>query len=102
MDKTDSKDQENANTEPDKKVDKFNIDSKLSIIKKELDGFYLSYNLESDKMDIFKIGCSTRNYAVGNHMANNALNLPIHDALTLDQIREVCDLIKLFFAKEAK
>lgn len=54
------------------------------------------------KMDIFKSGCSKRNYAVGNHMANNALNLPIHDALTLDQIREVCDLIKLFFASEAK
>ena len=30
-----------------------NIDSKLGIIKDELMGFYLSYNLESDKMDIF-------------------------------------------------
>lgn len=51
------------------------------------------------KMNIFKSGCSGRDYAAGNHLANKALNLPIHDALDISDIREVCDLIKLFISK---
>lgn len=52
------------------------------------------------KMDIFKSGCFNRSYAVGNYVASNALNLPIHDALTLGQIREICVLIREFFTEE--
>ena len=81
----------------------------LSDKRNDLAKFLLNNNVYTSfrywpihKMAIFESGCADRNYAVGNHMANNALNLPIHDALTLDQIREVCDLIKIFFAKDEK
>jgi len=53
------------------------------------------------KMNIFESGCSGRDYAAGNHLANMALNLPIHDSLDICEIREVCNLIKLFISEGA-
>jgi dTDP-4-amino-4,6-dideoxygalactose transaminase len=48
------------------------------------------------KMEIFSSGCLNRDYPVGNYMASNALNLPIHDALRIEDVKKVCELIKSF------
>ena len=49
------------------------------------------------KMKIFKNGCIKRHYPNGNYFADNALNIPIHDALNIDEINEIINLIKLFY-----
>ena len=50
------------------------------------------------KMNIFDSGCFGRDYPAGDFLAKNALNLPIHDALTIKEVRKVCEVIKLFFS----
>lgn len=50
------------------------------------------------KMNIFDSGCFGRDYPTGDFLSKNALNLPIHDALTIKEVRKVCEVIKLFFS----
>jgi aminotransferase len=50
------------------------------------------------KMKIFSAGCAEREYPIANYMAKNALNLPIHDALTIKEVQKICEVIKLFFS----
>ena len=45
------------------------------------------------KMAIFRSGCVERSYPVGDRMACSALNLPIHDALELGDVRHICSLV---------
>jgi dTDP-4-amino-4,6-dideoxygalactose transaminase len=78
-----------------------------TILSHERDGlatFLLENNVYSSfrywpihKMKIFSAGCAERDYPIANHMAKNALNLPIHDALTIKEVRKICEVIKLFF-----
>ena len=49
------------------------------------------------KMNIFKNSCINRDYPNANYMANQALNIPIHDALTDDEVVKVIQLIKEFY-----
>ena len=78
-----------------------------TILTYERDGlatFLLENNVYSSfrywpihKMKIFSAGCAERDYPIANYMAKNALNLPIHDALTIKEVQKVCEVIKLFF-----
>lgn len=49
------------------------------------------------KMKFFKDACCDRKYPAGDYLATCALNLPIHDSLTVKDIRRVSDLIIDFF-----
>ena len=79
-----------------------------TILTYERDGlatFLLENNVYSSfrywpihKMKIFSAGCAERDYPIANYMAKNALNLPIHDALTIKEVQKVCEVIKLFFS----
>ena len=79
-----------------------------TILTDERDGlakFLLENNIYSSfrywpihKMNIFDSGCIGRDYPMGDLLAKNALNLPIHDSLTVREVRKVCEVIKLFFS----
>ena len=63
-------------------------------------GVYTSFRYwPIHKMEIFSSGLVQKNYFVGDDMANSALNLPIHDALDLEDIRHISDLVIGYLVK---
>ena len=48
------------------------------------------------KMEIFKSGCVGKLFPAADYLAQNALNLPIHDALNRNDVARICDLIKAY------
>ena len=50
-------------------------------------------------MDFFNNACVDRKYPSGDFLAERALNIPIHDSLTINQAGLISKLIIEFFEK---